>query len=89
MTIYNSYNCGVLGHHAQRLAEHGLVSLCFTHAPASVAFVGSSKPIIVTNPVTIAVPDADGGAAIVIGQSASIVTKSEIMLRARTTNHCS
>ncbi|CAN0603032.1 unnamed protein product, partial [Ectocarpus sp. 12 AP-2014] len=35
MSIHNSYNCGVLGHHAERLAEDGLIGLCFTHAPAS------------------------------------------------------
>ena len=37
LTLHNSYNCGILGHHAERLAEVGLVGLCFTHAPASVA----------------------------------------------------
>ena len=37
MTLYNSYNCGVLGHHAQRIAKEGLVGLCLTHAPASIA----------------------------------------------------
>ena len=84
MTLYNSYNCGVLGHHAERLAEEGLVGLCFTHAPASIAPVGGSKPVVGTNPISIAVPDANGGAAIVIDQSASVVAKSEIMLRART-----
>ncbi len=84
MTLYNSYNCGVLGHHAERLAKEGLIGLCFTHAPASIAPVGASKPVIGTNPISIAVPDGSGGAAIVIDQSASVVAKSEIMLRART-----
>lgn len=84
MTLYNSYNCGVLGHHAERLAKEGLVGLCFTHAPASIAPVGASQPVIGTNPISIAVPDGKGGAAIVIDQSASVIAKSEIMLRART-----
>ncbi|MEM1317471.1 MAG: Ldh family oxidoreductase, partial [Pseudomonadota bacterium] len=35
MSIFNSYNCGVLGHHAERIARDGLLGLCFTNAPAS------------------------------------------------------
>ncbi|MEJ8569971.1 Ldh family oxidoreductase [Microbaculum marinum] len=83
MTVRNSYNCGVLGHHAERLAGDGLVGLCFTHAPASIAPVGGSVPVIGTNPFALAVPDGCGGAALVIDQSASVVAKSEIMMRAR------
>ncbi len=83
MTIKNSYNCGVLGHHAERLAEDGLVGLCFTHAPASIAPIGGNTPVIGTNPFSIAVPDGNGGAVLVIDQSASAIAKSEIMLRAR------
>ena len=37
MALHRSYNCGVLGHHAERLAEDGLLGLCFTNAPASMA----------------------------------------------------
>lgn len=84
MTLYNSYNCGVLGHHAQRIAKEGLVGLCLTHAPASIAPFGASKPVVGTNPISIAVPDGDGGVEILIDQSASVVAKSEIMLRSRT-----
>lgn len=83
MTLHRSYNCGVLGHHAERLAEAGLIGLCFTHAPASIAPVGGKVPVIGTNPFAIAVPDGAGGAMLVIDQSASVVAKSEILLRAR------
>lgn len=83
MTIYHSYNCGVLGHHAERLAEEGLIGLCFTHAPASIAPVGGSIPLVGTNPFAIAVPDNANGVPIVIDQSASTIAKSEIMLRNR------
>lgn len=84
MTIFNSYNCGVLGHHAERLAQDGLLGLCFTHAPASIAPIGGRKPVVGTNPFSIAVPDGNGEAIIVVDQSASVIAKSEIMLRART-----
>ncbi len=93
MTVYNSYNCGVLGHHADRIAEQGLLGLCFTNAPASIAPTGGKKPIIGTNPFALGVPagggdgdgdgDGDGNVAFVIDQSASAVAKSEIMLRNR------
>lgn len=82
-TIRESYNCGVLGHHVERLAEIGLLALGFTNAPASIAPVGGRTPVIGTNPVALAVPDGAGAAAILIDQSASVVAKSEIMMRAR------
>jgi (2R)-3-sulfolactate dehydrogenase (NADP+) len=83
MAVSRSYNCGVLGHHAERLAEAGLVGLCFTNAPASMAPIGGRQPVIGTNPFALAVPDGAGGARLVIDQSASAIAKSEIILRAR------
>ena len=86
LTISNSYNCGVLGYHVERLAEAGLVGIGFTNSPASIAPVGGKKPVIGTNPFALAVPDSTGGAAFVLDQSASVVAKSEIMMRAREGN---
>ncbi|MXN45185.1 Ldh family oxidoreductase [Shinella kummerowiae] len=83
MTVFNSYNCGVLGHHAERIAEAGLLGLCTTHAPASIAPPGGRVPVIGTNPFALGVPDGAGGVALVLDQSASVVAKSEILLRAR------
>lgn len=83
LTVRRSYNCGLLGHHAERLAEAGLIGLCFTHAPASISPVGGRVPVIGTNPFALGVPDGRGGARFVIDQSASVVAKSEVLLRAR------
>ena len=83
MTIHRSYNCGILGHHAERIAGAGLIGLCLTHAPASIAPVGGRVPVIGTNPFALAVPDAAGGARFVLDQSASVVAKSEVILRGR------
>lgn len=83
MTLRRSYNCGILGHHAERIAEAGLIGLCFTHAPASIAPVGGHRPVIGTNPFALAVTDGRGGARFVLDQSASVVAKSEVILRAR------
>jgi (2R)-3-sulfolactate dehydrogenase (NADP+) len=83
LAIYNSYNCGVLGYHTERLAAAGLVGLGFTHAPASIAPAGCLKPVVGTNPIAVAVPDGQGGCRMSIDQSASVVAKSEIMRRQR------
>jgi (2R)-3-sulfolactate dehydrogenase (NADP+) len=83
LAVRNSYNCGVLGYHTERIAGHGLVALGFTNAPASIAPWGARKAALGTNPWSLAVPDGKGGARFVIDQSASVVAKSEVMKRAR------
>ena len=83
LLVKNSYNCGVLGYHSHRIAKAGLVGLGFTNAPASIAPAGGAKPVLGTNPFSLAVPDMQGEAAILIDQSASIIAKSEIMKHAR------
>lgn len=83
LAVRNSYNCGVLGYHTRRLAEAGLLAIGFTNAPASIAPVGGRRPIVGTNPFSLAAPDGAGGTAVLIDQSASVIAKSEIMKRAR------
>ena len=83
LAVRNSYNCGVLGYHTERLAAAGLLGIGFTNAPASIAPVGGLRPVVGTNPIALAVPDGAGGAAILIDQSASEVAKREIMKHAR------
>jgi len=83
LAIRNSYNCGVLGYHTHRLAVAGLLGLGFTNAPASIAPVGGSRPMVGTNPFSLAAPDGAGGAGVLIDQSASVIAKSEIMKHAR------
>lgn len=83
LTLRRSYNCGILGHHAERIAEAGLVGLCLTHAPASIAPPGGRMPVIGTNPFALGVPDGRGGVRFVLDQSASVVAKSEVILRSR------
>ncbi|WP_146347186.1 Ldh family oxidoreductase [Falsiphaeobacter marinintestinus] len=83
LAINNSYNCGVLGYHTYRLAQAGLVGLGFTNAPASIAPSGGAKPVVGTNPFSIAAPGPDGQPAVLIDQSASTIAKSEVMKHAR------
>ncbi|SLN41894.1 (2R)-3-sulfolactate dehydrogenase (NADP(+)) [Roseovarius albus] len=83
LAINNSYNCGVLGYHTYRLAQAGMVGLGFTNAPASIAPSGGAKPVVGTNPFSLAVPGSDGEPALLIDQSASTIAKSEVMKHAR------
>lgn len=83
LVIRNSYNCGVLGIHTARLAQAGLMGIGFTNAPASIAPSGGAKPVVGTNPFSIAAPGAHGQAEILIDQSASTIAKSEVMKHAR------
>lgn len=83
LAIYNSYNCGVLGYHTYRLAQAGLLGLGFTNAPASIAPSGGARPVVGTNPFSVAAPGADGQPAVLIDQSASTIAKSEVMKHAR------
>ena len=83
MSIFNSYNCGVLGYHTKRIAEKGYLGLGFTNAPASIAPLGGVKAVVGTNPFSVAAPHK-GNASIVIDQSASVVAKSEISVRSKT-----
>ena len=83
LAIRNSYNCGVLGVHTARLAEAGMLGMGFTNAPASIAPSGGAKPVVGTNPFSIAAPGADGQPEVLIDQSASTIAKSEVMKHAR------
>lgn len=83
LAVRNSYNCGVLGYHTDRLAAAGLLALGTTHAPASIAPVGGRRAVIGTNPFAIAAAGKDGRIVLSIDQSASVVAKSEIGKRKR------
>lgn len=83
LAIRNSYNCGVLGCHTQRLAQAGLMGIGFTNAPASIAPSGGAQPVLGTNPFSIAAPGPDGQVMVLIDQSASAIAKSEVMKHAR------
>ena len=82
LSVTNSYNCGVLGDHAEALAREGLVGLAFTNAPASIAPAGGRRAVFGTNPVACAAPDGRGSAAFVVDQSSSVVARSEVLVHA-------
>jgi (2R)-3-sulfolactate dehydrogenase (NADP+) len=82
VSIRNSYNSGVMGHHVEWLARRGLVALGFANAPAVIAPWGGRAPVFGTNPIAFAAPSS-GGDPIVVDQAASTVARGEVMLRAQ------
>jgi (2R)-3-sulfolactate dehydrogenase (NADP+) len=79
LAITNSYNCGVVGDHVERLAEAGLVALGFVNSPPAIAPWGGKRALFGTNPIALAAPRR-GRPALVIDQSSSVIARGEIML---------
>ena len=79
LAVTNSYNCGVVGDHVERLAEAGLVALGFVNSPPAIAPWGGKRALFGTNPIALAAPRR-GRAPLVIDQSSSVIARGEIML---------
>ena len=82
LAVTNSYNCGIVGYHAGRIAGAGLLALCFVNAPASMAPWGGTKAVFGTNPITCGIPRRNGP-PVIIDQASSVVAKSELIVHAR------
>ena len=82
VAIANSHHCGVVGHHVERLADHGAIALGFTNTPAAIAPWGGSRGSFGTNPVAFACPRQDRP-PLVVDLSMSRVARGRIMLAAQ------
>lgn len=82
LAVTRSHNCGVVGHHVEALAERGLVALGFANTPAAIAPWGGKRRFFGTNPIALAAPRRSQP-PLVIDQSASVIARGEVMLRAR------
>jgi (2R)-3-sulfolactate dehydrogenase (NADP+) len=69
-TQFNSWSCGALGYHTERLAREGLLAFAATNASAMIAGGGAVKKIYGTNPMAFAAP-VTGGPPLLIDQSSS------------------
>lgn len=58
--IYRSHHFGVAGHHVEKLAEAGLVSMTFSNSPKAIAPWGGKRPFFGTNPIAFAAPRGQG-----------------------------
>ncbi|OGA52998.1 MAG: sulfolactate dehydrogenase [Betaproteobacteria bacterium RIFCSPLOWO2_12_FULL_62_58] len=82
LAVTNSYNCGVVGFHVERIADRGLVALGYVNSPAAIAPWGGKKPLFGTNPVAFAAPRKNAP-PVVIDQSSSVVARGEVMVHAQ------
>lgn len=82
LAVTNSYNCGVVGYHVERLATQGLVALAYVNSPAAIAPWGGKKAFFGTNPIACAAP-RKSGPPLVIDQSSSVVARGEVMVHAQ------
>ena len=82
LAVVNSYNCGVLGYHVERLASEGLIGLAFVNTPAAIAPWGGKRALFGTNPIAFAAPRKHDS-PLVIDQSSSIVARGEVLLKAK------
>lgn len=80
--IGRSHHCGVAGHHAERLADQGLVALFFANGPAAMAPWGGKTAVFGTNPIAFACP-LKGRQPIVVDLSLSKVARGNVMAAAK------
>ena len=80
--IGRSHHCGAIGHHAERLAEAGLVALFFANGPAAMAPWGGRAAVFGTNPIAFACP-LKGREPIVVDLSLSKVARGNVMAAAK------
>jgi (2R)-3-sulfolactate dehydrogenase (NADP+) len=80
--IGRSHHCGVAGHHAERLADAGLVALFFANGPAAMAPWGGKTAVFGTNPIAFACP-LPAREPIVVDLSLSKVARGNVMAAAK------
>ena len=80
--IGRSHHCGAVGHHAERLADKGLVALFFANGPAAMAPWGGKTAVFGTNPIGFACP-LPGRKPIVVDLSLSKVARGNVMAAAK------
>jgi len=80
--ITHSHHCGVTGHHAEKLAQAGMIGMVFTNSPKAIAPWGGKDAIFGTNPIAFAAPRAEGP-PLVIDLSLSKVARGKIKVAAQ------
>lgn len=77
-----SHHFGVVGHHAERLAEAGLVALIVGNTPHAMASWGGKRPVFGTNPLAFAAPRR-GSPPVIVDLALSEVARGKIAVAAQ------
>ncbi len=79
VAVGNSHHFGVAGHHAERVADAGLVALGFGNSPAAIAPWGGARGLFGTNPIAFAAPRR-AQPPLVVDLSLSKVARGKVMI---------
>ncbi len=80
IAIHHAHTCTALGYFCQQIAEAGALGLGFTNASPIVAAPGGKTRVIGTNPISFAVPDGQGGVAMIFDQSTTTVALGRVTM---------
>ena len=80
LAIAHAHTCTSLGYFTARIAREGMIALGATNATPVVAPPGGRTRVIGTNPISFAVPDGQGGVAMLFDQSTTAVALGKITM---------
>ena len=80
LAICHAHTCTSLGFFTEQIARQGLIALGMTNASPIVAPPGGKTRVIGTNPISFAVPDGQGGIAMLFDQSTTTVALGKITM---------
>lgn len=80
LAIAHAHTGTALGFFTEQIAQAGLVALGATNASPIVAAPGGRSRVIGTNPISFAVPDGQGGVAMIFDQSTTTVALGKITM---------
>jgi len=80
LAVAHAHTCTSLGYFTEQIARAGLIGLGFTNASPIVAAPGGKTRVIGTNPMSFAVPDGQGGVAMLFDQSTTTVALGKITM---------
>ncbi|WP_135501901.1 Ldh family oxidoreductase [Roseovarius aestuariivivens] len=80
LAVAHAHTCTSLGFFTAQIARNGLIALGMTNASPIVAPPGGKHRVIGTNPISFAVPDGQGGLAMLFDQSTTTVALGRITM---------
>ncbi|MBO6885011.1 MAG: Ldh family oxidoreductase [Marivita sp.] len=78
--VRHAHTCTALGWFTEAIAKAGMIGMGYTNASPIVAPPGGKTRVIGTNPMSFAVPDGDGGVAMMFDQSTTSVALGRITM---------
>lgn len=80
LALHHAHTCTALGYFCEQIALGGALGLGLTNASPIVAAPGGKTRVIGTNPISFAVPDGQGGVAMLFDQSTTTVALGRITM---------